>query len=372
VADRLYADLQVYVDVSLRPPAPSRSRPLALARRLFTHRTPLLRSADPAVIVPQPLPPPRPLTAAEQDVVLETARFQLLGLYRETDPVTFAGPEGVALHDLGRGVDVATFTMRPGRRRPVDAYIGFLAFKNQIPLAYGGAWMLGANARIGINVFPTFRGGESAYLFAQLLRLYHQAFGPDRFTVEPFQIGRDNPDGIRSGAFWFYHRLGFRPAQPSLRELAEEEHRRNRAAPGRRSTPAVLRRLAGAEMEWMVPGAEVPPRYDALGVSSAVAATVTHLFGGDHAGAQRWAEAEVAAWLGVDPVGWPDPEREAFAGLALVLALVPGRRSWTRGERGALAAAVRAKATDEHEHIRRVRAHPRLLEGLAALAGGEL
>ena len=35
-----------------------------------------------------------------------------------------------------------------------------------------------------------------------------------RFVVEPSQFGGTNKEGLLSGAFWFYYRLGFRPIDP--------------------------------------------------------------------------------------------------------------------------------------------------------------
>ncbi|MBK9983286.1 MAG: hypothetical protein IPP15_12935 [Saprospiraceae bacterium] len=60
-----------------------------------------------------------------------------------------------------------------------------------------------------------FRNGESAFILAQLLRVYKHVFKLSYFEVEPYQFGLDNPEGIASGAFWFYYRFGFRPLTPS-------------------------------------------------------------------------------------------------------------------------------------------------------------
>lgn len=108
-------------------------------------------------------------------------------------------------------------------RLPIDTYIGFFAFKNQIPYAYGGTWLLGSTAKIGLNIFPSYRGGESTWFFAQLMRVYYQEFKPDYFIAEPYQIGRGNPEGIASGAFWFYYKLGFRSLTHSHRLFASKE-----------------------------------------------------------------------------------------------------------------------------------------------------
>ena len=41
-----------------------------------------------------------------------------------------------------------------------------------------------------------------------------------KFVVKPYQFGKGNPEGLKSGAFWFYYRLGFRPVRDDIREQA--------------------------------------------------------------------------------------------------------------------------------------------------------
>ena len=62
-----------------------------------------------------------------------------------------------------------------------------------------------------MNIFEPYRGGESGFMMCQVLRVYRQRFGVRFFEVDATQFGLDNPDGIASGAFWFYYRHGFRP-----------------------------------------------------------------------------------------------------------------------------------------------------------------
>ena len=66
--------------------------------------------------------------------------------------------------------------MKPSRRLPFESYIGYLAFKNGLPVAYGGGWIFFRRCKFGINVLDAYRGGEAAFLFAQLMRVYHQHF----------------------------------------------------------------------------------------------------------------------------------------------------------------------------------------------------
>ena len=41
--------------------------------------------------------------------------------------------------------------------------------------------------------------------------------------VKPYQFGLHNPEAIKTGAFWFYYKLGFRPENNELKALAKKE-----------------------------------------------------------------------------------------------------------------------------------------------------
>ena len=169
-------------------------------------------------------------------------------LLRETDPVTYAETEATTYWSCGGGMTVALFSMQVEKRLALESYVGYVAFKNNLPLAYGGAWITGTHARIGINIFPWFRGGESALTFCQLMAVYHHQFKVNTFTVEPYQIGKGNRDGIKSGAFWFYYRLGFRPLQENLLQLSKDEWEKISENKSYRSSIGTLKLLANANL----------------------------------------------------------------------------------------------------------------------------
>ena len=91
---------------------------------------------------------------------------------------------------------------------------------------------------MGFNLYYTFREGESAWLYARLLRLFRQVLGVTCFSVDPYQIGHENEEAIDSGAFWFYRKLGFRPAAPEVAGLIAREESRMPKTPGHRSSRA--------------------------------------------------------------------------------------------------------------------------------------
>jgi hypothetical protein len=293
-------------------------------------------------------------------------------LGRETDPVTLCGSDGVEYLDLGRGVAIALYAMPPMRRFALDTHLGFVLFKNAVPVAYGGGWPFLETAKIGVNVFAPFRGGESAHLFCQVLRVYRQRFDVERFLVEPYQFGAGNREGLLSGAFWFYYRLGFRPTSAVQAELARSEFARITTERGYRSPLEVMRRLTRSDLELQLDdrAGQALPWPDPCVLSAAVSEWIVRDFAGDRSAAERAALRRVRAALGVRSVrGWSAAERRAFRTLSPLVALIPDVHRWTVRERRACVAMMRAKgAPDETLYFRLARQHPRFRDAVARIA----
>ncbi|MBK8144551.1 MAG: hypothetical protein IPK62_05905 [Bacteroidetes bacterium] len=130
----------------------------------------------------------------------------------------------------------------------MQSYIGYTLFKNGYPVAYEGSWIFGKSAQFGLNIFETYRGGESGYTLCQLLRVYKQIFKLSSIEIDAYQFGRDNMDGIRSGAFWFYYRYGFLPISKSLQTLALKEHNNIRSINGYRTPEKTLIQFTDSNM----------------------------------------------------------------------------------------------------------------------------
>ena len=127
---------------------------------------PLRRAGVAGAAIDRPLMPPVPIVKAQARRLIDLARTVLAVRHRETDPVTFADLNDINLFDMGDGISIVLFGQRVEHRLPLDTYYGFLLFKNRVPIAYGGGWMFFDRCEIGINVFDTFRGGESSHTFA--------------------------------------------------------------------------------------------------------------------------------------------------------------------------------------------------------------
>jgi hypothetical protein len=200
----------------------------------------ILKRFDHVQLLNTPLPNPKKLSELEIERMIEVMQTSLYLLERETDPCTFIDKNSLRYFELERGISIAIFGMIPERQMSMESYVGYTLFKNGYPAAYGGGWIYGTRSLFGINIFEQFRGGESGYILMQLLRTYKQAFNLTYFEVEPYQYGLDNPEGIESGAFWFYYRYGFRPLDKVLNKLANSEFEKIKTKKNYRSSKTTL------------------------------------------------------------------------------------------------------------------------------------
>jgi hypothetical protein len=265
-----FSKLNVFATLKLNDTMPGRTSTRGLCEEAYTH-TEFVRKAEARKFIDTPLPPSRKLTEQERSQLRNSAMNMLASLSRETDPVTLSDDSAIEFYELERGVSIALFSTRASRRMPIDSYIGYMLYKNGVPLAYGGAWIFANRALFGINIFEPFRGGESNLIILQLLRVYRQHYGVDSFSVEPYQYGKDNPEGIASGAYWFYYKLGFRSDDKKLRGLAESEMKRMQKNKSYRSPEKVLVQFTAFNITW-----HVDPQRKIARDPGSIAAAITH------------------------------------------------------------------------------------------------
>ena len=85
--------------------------------------------------------------------------------------------------------------------------------------------------------------------------MYHFS-GATAFVLDPYQIGYENEEGIESGAFWFYRKLGFRPTSRELLKLTEKEEQKIATRKQYRTSAKTLRKLAKSPMIFQLAGTE--------------------------------------------------------------------------------------------------------------------
>jgi len=328
-----------------------------LPARPFFHRTLLTGRPDDFLREVRRAPGPlQPLAPARAERVIHAARAALSQREREFHVIVFGHRREVYRVDAGRGLEIYVIGLVPAERLTLESDYGALLVENGVPIGYGYAVLLFDRADVGINVFPTYRGGESAYVFHRFCAVFHHHFGARKFVMRRYQVGWQNPEGIEAGSFWFYYKLGFRPLSAAVRQRAEAERARlERRGAGARSRPEVLRSLARSDLLFATDGTspEAFRDLDLTRVGLAVTRLIRTRFGGDRPRALRETARQVARAL-------RRPARAIPERLAPVAALVGDLARWEPAERRALAALLRAKeAPRERSFVLAMRRHAR-------------
>ncbi len=240
------------IPVQWNPGAASRSQLRLARRKFFYHDGPFLRREPGLIAKMLALPPiPReildtPWACKIADAIVEASAVRYRELYGFLHPnlarIEYANP--------GRGVDIFLFAPAVGQQLPVRDYLCGMFFKNGVPTGYIEGLTRDNNMEVGFNLYYTFRDGETAWLYAILLKLCRELTGVRSFSVDPYQIGHENEEAIESGAFWFYRKLGFAPESPEILRLLAREERKIQAQPAYRTPPATLRKLAASRLVW--------------------------------------------------------------------------------------------------------------------------
>ncbi len=219
-------------------------------KSFFYHRGPLIqrREIDLRKELDQPPPPLQRLSTAQGEDALDRAREASTIRYRELYGFTHGDPKYIYQTDLGRGVQLFLMGLPAKKRLPLRAYHAAMIYKNGVPIGYFEGLSLFERMESGFNLYYTFRDGETAWLYARVLNVMRHFTGVTTFAIDPYQIGFENEEGIESGAFWFYRKLGFRPTRRDVLKLVEKEEQKIATRKGYRTSARTLRRLAESSM----------------------------------------------------------------------------------------------------------------------------
>lgn len=280
VNDELYRQLALYIQWDITT-LPITIDALGELNKVYYHQQ-FITKLNSHSIIKEKIKKAARIPMKQKSDLLDFMKLSLAKMCRETDPITYGDTNQLELFEMGRGLKIALIGMQLNRRLALESYIGFMAFKNGIPVSYGGAWIWGHRCKIGINIFPAFRKGESAWLFSQILRLYHQQYTIHHFIVKPYQFGKGNLEGLQSGAFWFYYKLGFRPASALINQLTEKEMLKIKNDNSYRSSIKTLYSFTSSNLELKLTDI-VLPNFDAGIVSKIISDYINVNFQGDRA-----------------------------------------------------------------------------------------
>ena len=327
------------------------------ARNSFFHREPLIQRRDVSLAAELSSPPipVKKLSRREGEKILDLARETSAVPYRELHGFTFGDASRVLKAELGRGTVAFVVGVPPEHRLPLRAYHAAIIFKNGVPVAYFEGLSLFERMESGFNLYYTFREGETAWLYARILRLMRQFLGVTVFSIEPYQIGHENEEGIESGAFWFYRKLGFRPVRPEILKLTQAEERKMTNDRQYRTSARTLRKLAAGHMLYETPDATKKSgewdRFEARNVGLALQRRMSREFSGDPKNIRKRSIDLVCRALNINAL-------TSDGDLPLALAMIPDLGKWTPAEKQLAARALAAKhGRDEAGYLKQMQKH---------------
>jgi hypothetical protein len=373
--EAIYDSLDIPLRLVPGPGTPSRTRarhagsPAVCVRGGLERHRPAL----PADALRTPLAV-REVGRREAGALIDLAREAMITRQRDLDLFSYASPADVRMIDWEDGLQFACIGAVPERRLLLESVYAFLTLRSGVPLGYVLVSALFGSSEIAYNVFETFRGGEAGFIYGRVLATTRHLFGSDAFTIFPYQLGQENDEAIRSGAWWFYQKIGFRPLDAGARRLMRRELARMRRRPGHRSSPDTLRALAASNLYYFLgrprPGVIGGDAISTIGLKAT--ALLARRFGSDRERGARVCSREAAGALGVRTFrGWSAGERQAWERWAPLVLLLRGLGRWRPEERRALAGLIRAKGgRRESDYVARFNRHPRLQAALLRLGSG--
>ena len=369
----LYESFAPMLRLAAGPDTPARTRARLPGFPVVFQRTPLSRGR-PDVVREANRPPVslRPVSSGAARRLIDAARASMVTRQRDLTVFEYPSVRDVRLAECGDGLSFAIFGVVPERRLLLESVYAFLTIRNGVPVGYVLVSGLFGSSEVAFNVFESFRGAEAGLLYGRVLGVTRALFGADSFTIFPYQLGDDNEEGIESGAWWFYRKMGFLPKAKEAIALMRQEEARLKKNPASRSTPATLRRLAKHNLYFHLG----PARDDVIGVANlpnvglAVTDALAKRFGPDRERAAKETLREAQALLSVSSLArWSSVERLAFARWAPLVTILPGLSRWGDAARSALVDVVRAKGgVRESDFVRLFDAHGPLRRAILALA----
>jgi hypothetical protein len=371
--ETVYEDLDIPCKLSPRPGSPARTgarhkpSPVVFQSDPLDRSRPDLRKAS--LLAPKGV---RSVAPREGRQLITMARRAMVTRSRDLYAFQFADENDARFIDFDDGLRFVAFGLSPDHRLMLDTVYAYLTLKNGIPIGYVLTRSYFNSSEVAYNVFDAFRGGESARNYGRVLAMTRHLFGADTFTIEPYQMGHENPEGLKSGAWWFYYKLGFRPLDAGVKRLLREEQSRMRRNPRHRSSRNTLNRLSSKNMFFFLGR----PRRDVRGIISleniglAVSRYLALRFGADRERATRVCAKEAAHLLGLRSLrGFTAGERLAWERWSPLILSLPGVERWTEAERRALATVARAKGgRRESDYVRLFDGHRKLRRALLKLA----
>jgi hypothetical protein len=341
-------------------------------RKNFYHRGPLIPRKAISLVqeLNTPSPPLKRLPPNQGEAILDLARAASTIRYRELYGFTYGDKTQVFQADFGRGVQVFVTTLPPPVRLPLRAYHAAMFFKNGVPIGYFEGLSLFERMESGFNLYYTFRDGETAWLYARTLNIFRHLLGVTAFVIDPYQIGYENEEGIESGAFWFYRKLGFRPMDAGIAKLVESEDAKISTKHAYRTSAPTLRKLAAGPMIFELEDKKRGDwdRFHLRNIGLTAQRRMAERFRGDADTMRLESIKKVSKVSGIRHTELLMP---TLSDLAVAISLIENLPGWSRAEKQLLSKIIKARSgPDESVYLKLMQQHGRLRQEIIRLGSG--
>lgn len=366
-------DLDMAIDLEPACGLVSRSNALLAGRPVHFQSAPLRRERPDLRTELARSFPATPVDEVDGERIVALAREAMVLRHRDLDAFAYGDPRDVRLFDCGDGLEFAVIGMVPARRLLLEAVYAYVTLKNGVPIGYVLTSGFFGSSEVAYNVFDTWRGGEAGLVYGRVLAVTRQLYGSDTFTIYPYQLGGDgNTEGLKSGSWWFYQKLGFRARDREVLRLMNRELATMRKSKDHRTPIATLKQLAEHNVYWTAG----PARDDVIGVfpladiGLAITESLARRFGADRERAEAICADEAANLCGVRGwQKWDEGEALWWRRWSPLILLLPGVADWSTDDRRALVDVVRLKGgRRESDYVQSLDAHATLRSALRTLA----
>lgn len=369
-----YEDLDIPMSIMPGPDTPSRSKaryadaPIVFQKKARYNKRPVLRKEirrAPRKVTP--------VSRREGAKLIKLARQSMVTREREVDAFANASADDVFVVDCEQGLQFIGMGPRPEKRHILESVYIFLIVKNGMPIGYVQPCCLFGSAEVNFNVFESFRGADAGWLYGRALATIHHLTKADCIVLDPYQVGgHGNIEGLKTGAWWFYYKMGFRPRDPYIRQLGLAEARKVKANRRYRTPISILRELGEGEMYLYLDKKrdDVLSVFPLANLGLQVTRMLADRFGADREKAITTCVREARNLLGVKSLRrMTKHEREAWKRWSPLLVTLPGVNRWSARHKSDAAALISAKGSQhELDYLRRLDRHKPLRKALSELA----
>jgi hypothetical protein len=146
-------------------------------------------------------------------------------------------------------------------------------------------------------------------------------------VVKPYQFGLHNPEAIKTGAFWFYYKLGFRPENNELRALAKEEEEEKLKNPTYKSEASTLRKYTKSNIALTLSDKSYPD-FDSEVLSQRITNYINTQFEGNREKAIHHCFKILKETLTVNTKTWKAEDIDYAKQLSILFCSFPNSKPW--------------------------------------------